>query len=223
MRNSEKAQRWQEKQMRTYKKGHIPRSYEPYVQLKSGLFIPLDSVRSGQHGVNLYGQLNDSVNVRKKDIRFYSNGDNTYYHVRRNIFAPMTDEGRINVFTQYTDRYINGHYSQVISGRYVQDSGALNAYHAKYRHLKTMMPLGTPARAELDRFHRNQWLAAIPMIVGFACIGVAPYAVGRGDFDTGPVLLFGGMCLTVTSPIIMHFHAKRKWKAVGIHNGVESP
>jgi hypothetical protein len=224
---------------KTIKLGTIPSPHaEPFVQLKNGEVI---KPQAGSKGTVAPNKKKDALvvdgrKVDKSSVAFYSDGDGIYAATSDDGFAKKIAEGKINVYNKVYDVYYSSYnptthtYNsgmRTVAHYYIQDSNSKHVSKLNYDNLYQMIPEGTRAASELQRYRRTK-------VIGWSLVGVASvmfiggaYMAGDGILKdksdgyitAGVVTMFTGMAMFVVPPVVLTLNKRKLHMAIGLHNG----
>jgi len=210
--------------------GKVPEKKAPFLMLKSG-----KKVEGAEITVrNLKIELNNTK-YNKKEIAFYSDGDNTFANIGKRTFSILSTSGDINVYTHTTRSTSSDfvgtspaspsgwHTSSHTSVSYYLQKGEFGKLEPmNYTSASKFIPHNEPAYRYLSHFHDNR---AKNRIVGWCGLGafvggVGLIAGGGNGAPAGGALLLGGITSLVTVAILNQFNHLNIKRAIAKHNGM---
>lgn len=220
------------------KLGRKPTAVAPFVKFKDGTVVQAKEV-------NMMSGLGDNVVIAdgkpypQRDVVQISNGKQTLGKIEGS-FCPMIAEGRISVYSNSDARkfgygpetilykpgggYIVGNGEKL----YVQDSAGGKIRLLRYKSVKKLVPINTPAYPLLRQYKRTRLVGSLAMLGGLGCFVGGTVIASNGilqdksdkRINTGVAMLFGGIGIMGGTTITLFTQKYKVDKIIAIQNGM---
>lgn len=210
-----------------YRTGPTPNDH-PFVKTYSGKEIRPEALKDKNSEL----KLDNGVAINKDTVKEYSDGNSTYYRMRKHQFAEKLYDGNLSLYKS-TTYYRSTTYSGVTptSSTYVPkskyyfrvgDTSGLKAVN--YTNLSSVIMPNEPAYKCFQVYHRkittSRWVKVGAVVLTAACIAIA--ASSDNDNVTGIAgagAFLGGPGLYITGVGIKGGTLKALMRGMRTHNG----